>query len=38
LKAYLATSRLEDARRLLQARRPGPRGIPVAELEAARIH
>jgi len=38
LKAYLATGRLDDARRLLGARRPGPRGIPVAELEAARIH
>jgi tetratricopeptide (TPR) repeat protein len=38
LKAYLATGRLDDARRLLQARRPGPRGVPVAELEAARIH
>jgi len=33
-----ATGRLDDARRLLGARRPGPRGIPVAELEAARIH
>jgi hypothetical protein len=38
LKAYLAAGRLDDARRLLQARRPGPRGVPVAELEAARIH
>jgi tetratricopeptide (TPR) repeat protein len=35
LKAYLATGRLDDARRLLGARRPGPRGIPVAGLEAA---
>jgi tetratricopeptide (TPR) repeat protein len=36
LKAYLASGRLDDARRLHQARRPGPRGIPVAELEMAR--
>jgi tetratricopeptide (TPR) repeat protein len=38
LKAYLAMGRLDDARRLLEARRPGPRGIPVAGLEAAFIH
>jgi tetratricopeptide (TPR) repeat protein len=38
LKAYLAAGRLDDARRVLAARRPGPRGIPVAGLEAAQIH
>jgi hypothetical protein len=38
LKAYLAAGRLDDARRLLEARRPGPRGIPVAGLEAAHFH
>jgi tetratricopeptide (TPR) repeat protein len=38
LKAYLAAGRLDDARRLLEARRHGPRGIPVAGLEAAHIH
>ncbi|MGK7865830.1 hypothetical protein [Falsiroseomonas sp. E2-1-a20] len=34
LKAYLDSGRLEDAGRLLAARRPGPRGIPVAGAEA----
>ena len=29
LKAYIEASRLEDARRLLGARRPGASGIPV---------
>jgi hypothetical protein len=38
LKAYLATGRLDDGRRLLAALRPSPRGIPVAGLDAARIH
>jgi hypothetical protein len=41
LKAYLATDRLDDARRLLDARapaRPSPRGIPVAGLELARMN
>jgi hypothetical protein len=38
LKAYLATGRFDDVRRLLQARRPGPRAIPVAGLDAARAH
>jgi tetratricopeptide (TPR) repeat protein len=38
LKAYLASGRNEAARRLLQARRAGPRGIPVAGLEAVQIH
>ena len=38
LKAYLAAGRHEDARRLLAARRPGPRGIPVAGLDAVPIH
>lgn len=33
LKAYLDSDRLEEARRLLAARRPGPRGIPVAGAE-----
>jgi len=35
LKAYLLTGRLDDARRLLRERRPGPLGIPVAGLESA---
>ncbi|HYC14588.1 MAG TPA: hypothetical protein VEC75_10075, partial [Stellaceae bacterium] len=35
LRAYLLTGRVDDARRLLQDRRPGPLGIPVAGLEAA---
>lgn len=34
LKAYLKSGRPEDARRLVAARRPGPRGIPVAGAEA----
>jgi hypothetical protein len=33
LKAYLAAGRLDDVRRLLQSRRPGPRGIPVAGMD-----
>jgi tetratricopeptide (TPR) repeat protein len=32
LKAYIAAGRSEDARRLLAARRAGPRGIPVVGL------
>jgi tetratricopeptide (TPR) repeat protein len=35
LKAYLASGRLDDARRLVNARRPGPRRIPVAGLPDA---
>jgi tetratricopeptide (TPR) repeat protein len=38
LKAYLEAGRLDDARRLLSARRPGPSAIPVAGLEAVRPH
>ncbi len=38
LKAYLAAGRQEDARRLLAARRAGPRGIPVAGLEGGQVH
>ena len=34
LKAYLSAGRLDHVRRVLRARRPGPRGIPVAGLEA----
>jgi hypothetical protein len=34
LKAYLNADRLDDARRLLRARRAGPGGIPVAGLAA----
>lgn len=34
LKAYLESGRPEDARNLLAARRPGPRGIPVAGADA----
>jgi tetratricopeptide (TPR) repeat protein/DNA-binding transcriptional ArsR family regulator len=37
LKSYLAAGRLDDVRRMLRARRPGPRGIPVAGLEAATL-
>jgi hypothetical protein len=37
LKAYLAAGRLHDVRRLFRSRRPGPRGVPVAGLEAAQI-
>lgn len=33
LKAYLDSGRLEEARRLLTTRRPGPRGVPVAGAE-----
>jgi len=33
LKAYLASGRIEDARRLVAARRPGPHGVPVAGAE-----
>jgi tetratricopeptide (TPR) repeat protein len=36
LKAYLDAGRIEDARRLVAMRRPGPRGIPVAG--AAALH
>jgi hypothetical protein len=35
LKAYLAAGRRDDASRLVQARRPGPRAITVAGLDAA---
>ncbi|WP_207538086.1 tetratricopeptide repeat protein [Sabulicella rubraurantiaca] len=38
LKAFLACGRHEEARRLLARRRPGPRGIPVAGLEALPVH
>lgn len=38
LKAYLASGRREEARRLLAKRRPGPRGIPVAGPEAVPVH
>jgi tetratricopeptide (TPR) repeat protein len=38
LKSYLAAGRRDDARRMLQARRPGPRGIPVAGLDAAAMN
>jgi tetratricopeptide (TPR) repeat protein len=38
LKAYLATGRLDDVRRVLQARRPGSRGSPVAGLVSAPLH
>lgn len=38
LRACLAAGRHEDARRLLAARRAGPRGIPVAGLEVVQIH
>jgi len=38
LKAYLATGRLGDVRRMLQARCPGPRSVSVAGLEAALIN
>lgn len=34
LKAYLCAGRLEDLQRALQARRPGPGGIPVEGLRA----
>ncbi len=33
LKAYLSAGRLDDARRLLRERRPGPAGLPVAGAE-----
>jgi tetratricopeptide (TPR) repeat protein len=36
LKAYLAADRLEEARRLLSARRRGASGVPVAGIAAAR--
>jgi tetratricopeptide (TPR) repeat protein len=36
LKAYLNVDRLEEARRLLSARRQGASGVPVAGLAAAR--
>jgi len=34
LQAYLSADRPDDARRLLNMRRPGPSGIPVAGLAA----
>jgi hypothetical protein len=34
LKAYLGTRRLEEAKRLLGARRPGASGVPVAGIAA----
>ena len=34
LRAYLASGRLDEARALVAARRPGPVGIPVAGAEA----
>jgi hypothetical protein len=34
LKAYLSAERLDDARRMLSARRPNSSGIPVAGLAA----
>jgi hypothetical protein len=34
LKAYLEAGRLEEARRLLNARRPGAVGVPVAGIES----
>jgi hypothetical protein len=34
LRAYLSVDRLEEARRLISARRPGASGIPVAGLAA----
>jgi hypothetical protein len=36
LKAYLNADRLEEARRLLGARRPGASGVPVAGVAAVR--
>jgi Flp pilus assembly protein TadD len=36
VKAYLAANRLDDARRMLSARRPRRSGIPVAGMAAAR--
>jgi tetratricopeptide (TPR) repeat protein len=36
LKAYLEANRLDEARRLLSARRPGASGIPVAGIAAVR--
>jgi hypothetical protein len=36
LKAYLEVDRLEEARRLLNARRPGAAGVPVAGI--ASVH
>jgi len=37
LKAYLSAGRLDDVRRVLRTRRPGPRVNPVAGLEAAQF-
>ena len=34
LKAYLEAGRPDDARRLLAARRAGPKGVPVAGAES----
>ena len=36
LQAYLSAERLDDARRMLSARRRGAPGIPVAGLAAVR--
>jgi hypothetical protein len=36
LKAYLGAARLDDARRMLSLRRPGPSGIRVAGLAPTR--
>jgi tetratricopeptide (TPR) repeat protein len=38
LKSYLASGRIADARRLVAARRPGPRTIPVASVEITSRH
>jgi tetratricopeptide (TPR) repeat protein len=37
LKAYLGSGRLDEARRLLGARRPGASGVPVAGVEKAAV-
>ena len=34
LKAYLGTGRLDEAKRLLRARRPGASGVPVTGIAA----
>jgi hypothetical protein len=34
LKAYLGARRLEEAKRLVSARRPGASGVPVAGVAA----
>ena len=38
LKAYLASGRMEEAKRLLGERRPGPAAAAVAGAEAVRVH